>query len=218
MAKFKYSQNIESFIFDGDDVSLSINGKGTTAVWVDESSDVTITLKGKGFAAEEGNENLLGSGKIDSAVIKDGDNDLIVSATNLNAKAAGLTNAFELGGAQAIAFYLAKGDDKVTGSGQGDYIVGGSGDDVLTGKGGSDTFYFHAQQSSPELKVMAAEYDVITDFDVKGNNADRLAFDQDFDVKAQGQDTLLKFDDGSSLLLEGVKKAQFQDYLDTWVS
>jgi Ca2+-binding RTX toxin-like protein len=123
--------------------------------------------------------------------------------------------AFEEGGAQGLLYVLTKGDDKVVGSKEGDYLLGGAGDDVLTGGKGSDFFEFQERVMMESAKA-SPQHDVITDFDTKGEDADGLQYVGEFDLKGthQGKDTLLTFAYDSTLLLEGVKKSEFQDWLD----
>ncbi|MGV3551809.1 hypothetical protein [Rhizobium sp.] len=217
MAKIKYARDLEgNFYFDGGDLALKVNQKGTKAVWVDESSNVTITLKGSKLAAFDENPGYLGAGKFTSATIVDGEDRLVFSVSDVKLKAKGLSDAYDDNGSAGVAYFLAQGDDRVIGSNKSQIILGGAGDDVLTGKGGSDYFIFQGQGLGPNK--VGPEYDVITDFTLKGEDRDTLQLNMAYTLqkKHDNTDTLLKFEDGSTLLLEGVKKAQFQDYLDSW--
>jgi len=215
MATIKIVQDVnDSFYFSGNDLDLSINGAETKAVWSDESTGVSITITGEDLAAKQGHPDLLAQGKIDSVTVNDGDGDLILSASKLHLKVSDLTTAYKSDGVEGILLFVTQGDDRVIGSNNSEVIFGGSGNDVLTGKEGSDLFIFQAEQISNADKVRA-QYDVITDFDAKGGDADQLSITLDYDVSARDKtDTLLTFDDGSTLLLLDVKTSVFEHYID----
>ena len=214
MAKMKYGQNLE-FGLDNFQVGTHlVKSSGKQALWVDSVTDATMKLKGKGFEVSDSNGDYLSAGIVRKLVVKDGDGDLVVSVSDLNVKATRVFDAFEKGGFEGVVNFISKGDDRQIGSKHDDLIFGGGGDDVMTGKGGSDLFIFNAQNNQANA---GPEHDVITDFDIKGADADRIFFDEGYKLKAVhgGDDTLVKFDSGSTLLLEDVKKTAFEDYLDT---
>lgn len=220
MAKIKFKQNFENGLEDFQDLSLKVKQKGEVAVWTDTETGATIKLEGKNFAISSENEDYLSAGTVKSATLTDGDGKLFVSATDLNLKATKLMAAYEAGGSENVAFYVAKGDDIVLGSKQDDYIIGGAGDDVMTGGAGRDMFYFHAQMIWEEQVLKTTpEHDIITDFDWKGDDSDQLQYLGEYKYKAvdNGADTRLKFEDGSTLILDGVKVAQFEKWLDNGV-
>ena len=218
MAKFKYNQNIEGDIgFDGAlDLQVKINGKA--AFWTDDVTGAEIKVVGKNFDISEENEDYLGSGKINSVVVTDDDGKKVVTVTDLNIKATTVMAAFEEFGVSGLLYAITAGDDTVVGSKNGEYLVGGAGDDFMTGGKGSDYFEFHAQtQMVINRGVVQPEHDVITDFDWKGQDADDLQYVGDYKLKSihHGEDTRITWlDDHSTLVLEGVTKAQFQHWVD----
>lgn len=217
MAKFKTNLTIdESNGFEGS-LDLKVKKQGELAVWTDDTTGAQIRATGKNFEVSGDNEDYLGGGKITGVVVTDGDDKTILTISDLNIKATKLMAAFDEGGATGALYFLTKGDDIVIGSKTANAIVGGAGDDTMTGGKGADYFQFHAEMVwDEELKAAAPEHDVITDFDWKGDDRDGLQYLGEFEyAKAnKGQDTLVTYEDGSTLLLEGVKKAQFADWVD----
>ena len=213
MAKIKYGQDLETGLDNFGDKTHLVKSGGKQALWVDSVTDATMKLTGKNFAVSNSNDDYLRAGTIEKLVVKDGDGKLVVSVADFHVKATKVFDAFEKGGFEGVVNFITKGDDRQIGSKHGDVIFGGGGDDVLTGKGGSDFFIFSAQNKKPNA---GPEHDVITDFDIKGADADYLAIYESFTTKSvhKGEDTLLKFDSGSTLLLEDVKKKAFDDYMD----
>lgn len=217
MAKFKYSQNIEGDIgFDGAlDLQVKINGKEAT--WTDDVTGAEIKVFGKNFDISEDNEDYLGSGKINSVVVTDDDGKKVVTVTDLNIKATTVMAAFEELGVSGLLYAITAGDDIVVGSKQSEYLLGGAGDDVMTGGKGSDYFEFHAQTEMVLNRKVQPEHDVITDFDWKGADADDLQYVGEYKLKGihNGEDTRITWlDDHSTVVLEGVTKAQFKQWVD----
>jgi hypothetical protein len=219
MAKFTYNQDLENGLgdFQGS-LDLHVAASGNKATWTDDVSGGQIAVEGKNLAAWVDDADYLGGGKITGAVMTDGDGKTIVSIADISLKATALMTAFQNGGTEGVIYFVTQGDDTVTGSKHGDYLVGGDGSDVMTGKAGSDMFEFSSEggEAVRARDAEVIEHDVITDFDVKGGDADLLGLYQMFVVKSvhHGDDTRLDFDDGSTLVLEGVKKSAFEHYLD----
>ena len=216
MAKFKYNQNIDGDIgFDGA-LDLQVKTNGKVAIWTDDVTGAEIKVVGEDFEVSGENEDYLGAGKIHSVVVTDDNDKTVVTVSDLNIKATKVMAAFEEMGVSGLLYAITLGDDKVIGSNKGDYLLGGAGDDVMTGGKGSDYFEFHAQTLMETLKVKP-EHDVITDFDWKGQDADDLQYVGEYKLKSinDGDDTRITWlDDGSTLVLEGVTKAQFQHWVD----
>ncbi|MGV3551564.1 calcium-binding protein [Rhizobium sp.] len=177
-----------------------------------------ITFTGVDVYAEP--DWTLTSGRIDSVRFgTDWDAALVV--TGLDMDVIPLHDALIEQDVLALLERLTRGDDKVIGSVAGDYlyggrgadrikggdgrdvIVGGLGNDKLTGGAGSDEFFFGARQGK----------DVITDFDAKGGGRRQdyiqLTGDDDFTIRARGDDTILDFGNGSTLTLLGVDRSDF---------
>jgi hypothetical protein len=90
----------------------------------------------------------------------------------------------------------AKGNDTISAGNGDDLVHGGLGNDRLTGGKGNDVFYFNKGEGR----------DVITDFDADGKRHDMIAADDtNLTIERHGDDTLVRFDDGSSITLMHVK-------------
>ncbi|MGV3553513.1 hypothetical protein [Rhizobium sp.] len=222
MAKIKYFSEIETvgFVFQDNAYGLSVAKSGKKAVWTDDGTDVRIVLEGTGLKASKDDDNALSAGKITGLEVYGMDGKIVVDVANLNIKATKLSAALEDGNLISALYFFTSGNDKVVGTNKGETVFSGGGDDILTGRGGSDIFAFQAPaipNRGFEKSPGRIEHDVITDFDTTGPDADYLYFDQDMKNSKgvnKGQDTLIKFDDGSTLLLEDVTWKQFQKYLD----
>jgi Ca2+-binding RTX toxin-like protein len=219
MAKIKWNDsNAQGF---GGELLLSINAQHTKAVFTDDMFGGKIIFYGEDLKAKAGT---LDSGSVDKVVFKDGEGNEIVVATGGNYKASAFGNAIEQG--QALGAYnaLFGGNDTVTGSGGNDSLIGlrgddeifggkgmdsiqgGRGDDELTGGAGADTFYFENDR---------VQHDIIHDFVLAGEATDDLEINGEvINIKAihDGDDTKLFLDNGSTIILEDVRKADFMDY------
>ncbi|MCB1343150.1 MAG: hypothetical protein KDK24_19185 [Pseudooceanicola sp.] len=102
----------------------------------------------------------------------------------------GLDNALR-GNSAANRLNGGWGDDRIDGGGGDDRIIGHRGDDVLTGGAGHDVFLFRAGEGA----------DRITDFTP---GEDRIGHEGAATLAQQGGDTLILFQGGGSVLLEGV--------------
>lgn len=216
MAKFRFYQDYETAFgqFTGA-MSLHINNKKTEAVWTSDRG-AEITFGGTGFKGNS--DDILTAGQITSIKILDDEHDRALTVTDLDVKATKVMDKLEKG-PEDLLFFLTRGDDRVIGNWRADVIFGGAGNDVLTGKGGNDIFYFRTYEESTAEAKTRKETDVITDFDTTGVDADFLYMDKTeeftYTRANKGHDTLLTFEDGSSLLLEGVKRSEFREYLET---
>jgi hypothetical protein len=96
------------------------------------------------------------------------------------------------------------GDDFINAKAGADIIVGNEGDDVMKGGLGDDTFRFFANSGN----------DVITDFKVGNEETFDLIFIRDIGFilgKTSEGDLKIKFEDGGSVILEGVDFSQRND-------
>lgn len=219
MAKFKYSQILEG-TFEGS-LDLKVKKQGTVAVWTDDTSGAQIKLEGKNFEVSSEDEDYLSAGKINTVEITNGDKKDVLEITGLNLKATKVMDAFNEGGQLGVLYYITKGDDEIIGSKKADQLIGGAGNDTMTGGKGSDYFDFHTAVVWEPRGKATAEADVIKDFDTTGDDHDTLnmSLNMEWSYKKihQNQDTLVTWDDGSTLLLEGVTKAEFKTYIETYM-
>jgi Ca2+-binding RTX toxin-like protein len=220
MAKIKFLQNIVSLEneFEGAS-SIEVQKKGKEAIWTDSESGAEIHFEGKGLKVLDGEEqDSFSGGTIERIVVRNSDDVKALVISDLNIKAEKLSATYEERGLEGLMYFVTKGNDRVTGSSGNDLILGGAGNDVMTGKGGSDDFYIHGI-TMVEASKGGKEKDVITDFGTEGEDRDLLYFSHDLESakgKNNGKDTLLTFDDGSTLLLEGVKKSEWNAYVDSF--
>ncbi|MGV3553511.1 hypothetical protein [Rhizobium sp.] len=216
MVKLKHflDFNEQSEYFSGD-VSLKAATSGNRATLLFEATDAEIRFTGKNLSTDDG--TVFDGGKVTGISIVNPADKTIIDITGLNIKASKLTSTFEESGVFGLMIAVTAGDDRVVGSGKANYLVGGAGDDVMTGKGGSDIFVFQGLVGTRSNAKETPQHDVITDFDVKGDDADRL-FTQygylGFKPIHDGDDVRLKFEGGSTLVLEDVTKKEFQYWLD----
>ncbi len=103
------------------------------------------------------------------------------------------------------------GDDLVDGGAGDDALDGGKGDDVLIGGFGDDTFKGGAGE---DLFDLTQGNDVVTDFDPEEGDRIVLPDGQSFDLIERGDDLLIRMDDGSTRVLEGVSREEFDRYVD----
>lgn len=220
MAKINFYAN-STIGFDGD-ANLTINSAKTKATLEFEGFG-KIQLFGDGLKGTA--EDTLKAGTVDKIVFVNVGNDQFMVATgHYNAAdVAGETDAVAkillslFGGNDTIIgtnlfdllMYGGVGRDTIFGKGGADFITGGRGDDIMSGGADTDTFYFYGRDG--------AGRDIITDFDTTGEDADVFNFtnvDIDRPIKAGGgDDTRLILDNGATILLQDVTKAEFLDYL-----
>lgn len=218
MAKFTYSQDLNDGLLDFQgNLVLTVKAGSDKASWIDDQTGAKLIVEGRNLSEAGMDTDLLGSGRITEAEMLNGDGKRVISISGMDVKATQLMTAFESGGSASVINFLTSGDDRVIGSRHHELLIGGAGDDVMTGKGGSDDFAFHELDGRAFRGAISSEHDVITDFDAWGDDHDFLSLDRDYEYKAThgGQDTLLTFDDGSTLLLEDVTRNGFKHYLST---
>lgn len=92
------------------------------------------------------------------------------------------------------------GDDELRGGREDDLLFGGVGNDTLWGNHGADHFLFAGQQGHDVLKDFDAGEDVL-DMSLLGYDSAMLFF-SNAEVRQDGQDVLITFNDESSVRLE----------------
>jgi Ca2+-binding RTX toxin-like protein len=225
MVKVVFESNNINDVFEGE-LALAISGNQKRATYTDEVTDGSLVFIGSNFT-REGESVFLAGGKVEKLIINDEDGNLAGTLTGADVKAKDLSEAFAENGLTGLLAVLLGGKDEIIGSNDADQLLGfgradvikgrkgedsisgGAGNDTMTGGGDSDTFVFVQAEDGKGN-------DVITDFDVMGEVTDFLLFDGgEIATSArahQNHDTLLTLDDGSTILLEGVKKADFVAY------
>ena len=206
----------------GSVLDLVVNGKHEKAVYSLEDGGKMIVY-GEHLKMQGGE---LVDGSIDKVVFKNDEGDSAIFATQLKLRAEKFGEAAADGGGQLAFLSLfggndvyhgtddddfslngGRGDDEIFGHKGTDGLVGGRGDDELTGGKGSDVFAFYIAEG--------VDHDVIRDLHTTGPEIDELEIEESIEsVKSVhgGDDTLLKLADGSTILIEDVTKAEFNDY------
>lgn len=202
--------------------------KSHTVAFYDMVGGGRIVMTGKNLTADPGDPEVLASGKVEQIVFKDAEGETSAVLKG-NYSAAKIGEAASGGGGGIFYDVLFNGDDTITGSrhsqslwgglgddeifagGGRDIVFGQSGDDRVAGGKGSDTFLFSDY-------LTGADRDVILDLDIKGKDADVLLI-QDTVVEKirsvnKGEDTRLLLDNGATILIKDVTRAEFIDYWD----
>jgi Ca2+-binding RTX toxin-like protein len=163
--------------------------------------------------------DMLTGGTITDIMFTDRDGDTYVSVSNADYDAEKLQGALAdkgfdgmlnfafraddvlIGSSSRDLLWGGRGDDDLKGHGGRDILDGDKGDDRLTGGRGSDVFEFHSRDGQ----------DKITDFDADGGGKqqDYIGVESmnDFSIHKSGHDTVIEFDDGSSVTLQDVARS-----------
>ena len=190
---------------------------GKSAIFTETGGGTSyLELKGQGLRYENG--EIVG-GTITSMTQYNAEGVKYCALSDMNFSAADLPDIVT-----AWAYFTAqamlKGNDKITGSsrneimegmggrdiinarGGNDAILGSKGNDLITGGAGADEFY---------LQDLAG-HDTITDFNSKGidlSTHDHILSDgESYTARQRGDDTLIEFDNNTSVTLLDFKKSQ----------
>ena len=148
------------------------------------------------LAGDEGNDSLSG-GKGGDVLYGDG---RIIVDTHDEGTSGPITTYADISATYPGTF--AAGNDTLDGGKGDDALYGGGGGDVMTGGQGSDSFVIEANSGDDVVTDFSRSNDVVV-FDVAG--VDDFG---DLTLTAVGNDTLVTWGTGDSLLLEGVKPKQ----------
>ncbi|MBL0372843.1 hypothetical protein JJB09_12465 [Rhizobium sp. KVB221] len=201
MAKVKHCNALDQHgqleqIYAVDTLELVLEST-TRGVYVDDDGD-KIIFNGSNLSF---NGEVIVSGRLNGFKFVDSDGDTLISVTNGDWIAKALYNA--LAGPNEIrglltASYASK--DQFQGSDKGDIIYGAGGNDRLTGGKGEDWFLFGHGDGR----------DVVTDFDAVGGTGKQdfvRQFSNDFHMRRSGEDTIVDFGNGDTLILLDVKRS-----------
>lgn len=228
MAKIVFEDTpFAGYIYQGD-LDLKINSNHTKAVYTSSLSGDKIIITGDHLKAQTGNDDHFASGTVETIKFQRSDGEVMISASKGHFDAEKLTKALDQDEAWSIFDSMFSGKDQIYGSanidllkglngddlisgGKGnDTIQGGRGDDEMSGGNGSDRFVFYTEDKG---------HDIITDFDIEGPVVDALELQLGIESikKSGGGDTMIHLDNGSTILLEGIEKADFVDYWNSLV-
>jgi Ca2+-binding RTX toxin-like protein len=229
MAKITFAETpFGGFIYQGEP-ELAINNAHTKAVYTDNVTGDKIIITGENLTAQAGDDDLFASGTIEKVKLQRADGEIMLTVSDGHFNAEKLSKALDhdgvyglysgmLGGKDAITgstnndgIIGLTGDDLISGGKGNDTIRGGLGDDEMSGGNGSDTFVFYGEDKG---------HDVIKDFDIEGPVLDYLEISvsiESITKSGGGDDTLIHFDNGATVLLDGVEKADFVDYWNSLV-
>lgn len=135
-----------------------------------------------------------------------GGNDTLNGSSGDDAVSGGAGNDSIDGGSSNDTVYGGAGDDTITGGAGDDIIIGGRGDDVMSAGNGSTTDTFVIRDGDGN--------DTITDFDpfepdiVRFDMAEMSTYQDVLDrISLDGPDTIITYDNGSTLRLQNVDSA-----------
>jgi Ca2+-binding RTX toxin-like protein len=227
MAKIKFTDIPPTGGVFEDELILKVDQDRERAVYTDGATGAKVIIYGANLKESADEENHFSAGTVDKLVFKRGDGEVMITVEDGGYKAKDFNAGFDEGGAFGIYSRLLAGndrieggpfneplsgetgDDRIIGNKGEDTIYGGAGDDVMTGGKQADQFFFGDD---------GVEHDRITDLDIEGGDSDSLQFEHEIDKIGKtngGKDTMITFEGGSTLELDGVKKADFIDFWET---
>lgn len=224
MAKIQYTETLFGGIIYQGSQELTVNNAHTKAVYTDDVSGDKILISGDNLKPEPGSDNLFASGAIETVTLQRSDGEVMLKISQGNFNAEKLSAILDQDGISGFVEAMLSGKDKIYGAFNDDPLYGLGGDDRIWGGVGNDTI--HGGRGDDELwggkgidsfvfEVTDKGHDVIHDFDIDGPATDELQFGAEIEsIKKAGggDDTLIRFDNGSTVLLDGIEKADFVDY------
>ena len=229
MAKITFAETLfGGFTYQGTP-QLAINNAHTRAVYTDDVTGDKIIITGDHLKAQAGNDDLFAAGTVESVKFQRADGNVMLTVSDGHFNAEKLSAALDGDGVYGLYTATLGGKDKIYGStnndnlmglngddqifgGKGnDTIRGGLGDDEMAGGNGSDRFIFYSEDKG---------HDIIKDFDVEGPVFDTLELQvgvESIKKAGGGADTMIHLDNGATILLDGVEKADFIDYWQSLV-
>ena len=182
-----------------------------------DDSGYTFVIRGKNLVYD--GLDIVG-GKITSVALLDTQGTLCTAVTDTRLDPSVLHPTSHVSFGLDAFFYALWDDDRCVGSRQDDLITGGDGNDVMIGRNGQDRFWsgsgndIMTGSKGADFFQIQAGHDVITDFESDGVDAlhDHIeTYASSWDVRKDGKDTLVEFNDGTSARLLDFKPAEFDD-------
>lgn len=192
----------------------------SAAGYDDSETGFQVYLFGSGFKYDEGG---LTKGNVDEIQFRTFEGQIFATVTDFKLTAAKINH--QLTSESGVSGLLQKllqhndsisgtaaandlsgraGDDVIKAKGGDDFVTGNAGDDTMSGGGGNDVFRFLGNSGT----------DVITDFNVGDGEVFDLLFIRNVGFsfgKTAENDLRIKFEDGSSVVLEGVGFSERND-------
>jgi len=204
--------------YTADSLELRTDRDGR-AVYVDTDSGNRIVLEGNGFSYKG---DMITSGEVDDIAFLNDNGKMLGSAHNVDTSAERLSSLLLDNGVQAMMRTVLRHEDTVYGSKQGDMLFGGGDEDILRGRGGGDELdggkgddRLVGGGGSDLFIFTSGGDDTIADFDATGggNGQDYIGVESmnGFKVRDDGDDVIIRFDNGDTLTLLDVKHTTVTD-------
>lgn len=187
----------------------------SSATWVDSQTNNQMLVEGRGLKFVEGE---LVKGTVTKITFEDFEGaDFAVFRGEFDAKKFGHLGSHDMAD---VLSRLCSGDDRITGTDNGDYIMGKNGNDIIKGGNGhdgiiggrgndrmwggegADVFVFESFEGNKN-------HDTVYGFDPNGGgmNQDYISSEADVHrIHGDGNNTIIEFEDGGSLTLIDVKR------------
>ena len=204
--------------YTSSELELRIERDGK-AVYVDTDSGNRIVLEGSGFSYKG---DMITAGEVDDIRFVNANGRDFGVAANVDASAERLSSLLLDSGVQAMMRTVLRQQDTVYGSTQADVLFGGGEEDILRGRGGSDELdggrgddRLVGGAGSDLFIFTSGGDDTIADFDATGggNGQDYIGVESmnNFKIRDDGDDVVIRFDNGDTLTLLDVKHTVVTD-------
>lgn len=196
VAKFVKGQ--DGAVGTGQDTTIRAGGGDNDIIITDNNNHLVNLGGGNDFLQNTGTGSVtVNAGSGDDSVVGGSGNDTIK------------------GQAGNDALQGRAGNDIIQGGGGNDTIIGGQGNDQLSGGGGKDVFIFGNENTGADTITDFKKGDVLQIVDRNGGGVTTEGANADVTVSQQGSDTLLTFQDGSTILLKNVNSTKLvEDNID----
>lgn len=184
-------------IYNIDRLEISSSAR-TRVEYVDNTGD-SIVFDGVRLNVEGGE---MVAGRVSAFRFVDDGGERLINVGNGNWSAAELSGGlFGGSGIRGLLIEAYAGNDRFFGSRNGDILYGAGGQDTLRGGKGEDWFLFGHGDGR----------DVVLDFDANGGEGKQdfiRQFSNDFEIRRDGENTVIDFGGGDTLTLLDVRRSQ----------